>query len=198
MQQGFVRIIAGKWRGRKLKIPDVIDLRPTPDRVRETLFNWLAPVLPGAHCLDLFAGSGVLGFEALSRGAAFVDIVDQSATVIHLLQEELALFGAKNANIYRAKIPEQLIPAKQLFNIVFLDPPYLSELLVPTCHYLETQHFLADMALIYLEANAAIMDNSLPINWRIIKAQKAGQVFYHLARRTENHAKPTKTTLING
>ena len=78
---GNVRIIAGKWRGRKLKVPDIKDLRPTPDRVRETLFNWLAPIIEGTHCLDLFAGSGVLGFEALSRGAAYVEMVDQSPEV---------------------------------------------------------------------------------------------------------------------
>src|SRR5665213_2266264 len=100
MTQGLVRIIAGKWRGRRLKVPDIKDLRPTPDRVRETLFNWLAPVLPGAYCLDLFAGSGVLGFEALSRGAAHAVMVDQSPDVVALLQEELKTFEADNATVY--------------------------------------------------------------------------------------------------
>src|SRR5579871_5913447 len=96
-----IRIIGGKWRGRKLKVPDIADLRPTPNRVRETLFNWLAPHIEGAHCLDLFAGSGALGFEALSRGAAFVVMIDQSAEVIQLLQTELNIFHADNADIYR-------------------------------------------------------------------------------------------------
>src|SRR3989338_6225352 len=105
MKQGFVRIIGGKWRSRRLKVPDIKDLRPTPDRVRETLFNWLAPILPGARCLDLFAGSGVLGFEALSRGALHVEMVDQSVPVVNLLKEELSQFGASNADIYSATVP---------------------------------------------------------------------------------------------
>lgn len=183
MKPGEIRIIAGKWRGRRLKVPDVKGLRPTPDRVRETLFNWLAPVLPGAHCLDLFAGSGVLGFEALSRGAAQVVMVDQSAVVVAALQEAALKFGTENAVIYKASVPQQLQKPAQLFDIVFLDPPYDTPLLLPVCHYLEERGFLADSALIYLEAREAIKDNDLPAGWQLIKAQRAGQVFYHLARR---------------
>lgn len=183
MKQGLVRIIAGTWRGRKLKVPDVKDLRPTPDRVRETLFNWLAPYLPGAYCLDLFAGSGVLGFEALSRGAAFVEMVDAAMEVTELLQEELGIFGAENARVYRARIPAQLRIPQKPFDIVFLDPPYQENLLLPCCQYLEENGFLANNAFIYLEANEAIKDNELPATWRLLKSQQAGQVFYHLARR---------------
>lgn len=182
-KEGMVRIIAGKWRSRRLKVPDMQGLRPTPDRVRETLFNWLAPYINGACCLDLFAGSGVLGFEALSRGAAYVEMVDQSAEVVKLLKEESDQFGADNAHIYCASVPEQLRPAARKFDIVFLDPPYAANLLLPVCHYLEQHDFLADSALIYLEANQVIKDNELPLNWRLIKSQKAGQVYYHLARR---------------
>ena len=152
MQQGWVRIIAGHWRGRRLKVPDIKDLRPTPDRVRETLFNWLSSTIQGARCLDLFAGSGVLGFEALSRGASYVEMVDQSAEVIKLLQEELSLLGAGNANIYPCKVPDQLRPAAQQFDIVFLDPPYQADLLLPCCRYLEENGYLSDSAYIYLEA----------------------------------------------
>ena len=183
MKQGLVRIIAGKWRGRRLKVPDVKDLRPTPDRVRETLFNWLAMPLVGARCLDLFAGSGALGFEALSRGAAYVDMVDQSPEVVRLLQEELAEFGAENALIYRANVPSQLRQPTEPYQVVFLDPPYQENLLLPCCHYLEEQGFLANLAYIYLEAKEVIKDNDLPSHWRLIKSQKAGQVFYHLALR---------------
>src|SRR5262245_38024853 len=129
MKPGQVRIIAGKWRGRRLAVPDVKDLRPTPDRVRETLFNWLAPVIAGSRCLDLFAGTGVLGFEALSRGAAYVEMVDQSEKVMATLKEELAQFGANNAQIYRANVPVQLKSPSEPFNIVFLDPPYNANLL---------------------------------------------------------------------
>lgn len=183
MQAGWVRIIAGKWRGRRLKVPEVKDLRPTPDRVRETLFNWLAPLLPGAYCLDMFAGSGVLGFEALSRGCAHVVMVDESAKIIALLKEELETFQAENADIYCAKVPGQLKPPAQPFDIVFLDPPYKEDLLLPSLAFLTAHGYLADMAHIYLEADRAIEDNELPAGIRIIKQQKAGQVFYHLALR---------------
>jgi 16S rRNA (guanine966-N2)-methyltransferase len=181
--QGFVRIIAGEWRGRRLKVPDIKDLRPTPDRVRETLFNWLAPYIRGANCLDLYSGSGVLGFEALSRGAKYVEMVDQSAEVIKLLKEELSGFGVENASIYQATVPNGLHPAANPFDIVFLDPPYQADLLLPSCRYLEEHHYLANSAYIYLEAKGDIKDNDLPQNWRFIKSKKAGQVHYHLAYR---------------
>lgn len=183
MKQNKVRIIGGKWRSRQLIVPHVTDVRPTSDRVRETLFNWLTPFIEGAHCLDLFAGSGALGFEALSRGAAYVEMVDQSAEVVKLLQEELALFEADNALVYRAKAPEKLRPASHPFDIVFLDPPYQENLLLPCCHYLEEHALLAHIAYIYLEAKHVIKDNDLPLNWHIMKSKKAGQVCYHLACR---------------
>jgi 16S rRNA (guanine966-N2)-methyltransferase len=181
--QGSVRIIAGKFRGRKLKVPAVKDLRPTPDRVRETLFNWLSPIIQGARCLDLFAGSGVLGFEALSRGALHVEMVDQSLEVVSLLKQELAQFGAENASVYCGNVPEQLRPAVKPFDIVFLDPPYEANLLGSCCLYLEEKNYLADAAYIYLEAKENIKDNDLPPNWRLMKSKKAGQVHYHLAIR---------------
>src|SRR5689334_13621175 len=123
MAQGNIRIIGGTWRGRKLLVPDVPHLRPTPDRVRETLFNWLAPVLPGAHCLDAFAGSGALGFEALSRGAAQVVMVDESPVVIKHLQAQAVILKTTQAEIYRANVPQQLKKPAKPFDIVFLDPP---------------------------------------------------------------------------
>lgn len=183
MPPGFVRIIAGKWRGRRLQVPTLTDLRPTPDRVRETLFNWLMQQINGARCLDLFAGSGVLGFEALSRGAAYVEMVDQSAMVIALLQKELLSFEADNAVAYQARVPQQLKSPAQPFDIVFLDPPYQSDLLLTCCLHLETQGFLSKNAYIYLEAKDDIKDNDLPQNWRLVKSKKAGQVHYHLAMR---------------
>jgi 16S rRNA (guanine966-N2)-methyltransferase len=183
MKQGQVRIIGGEWRGRKLKVPDVADLRPTPDRVRETLFNWLASVIQGAHCLDLFTGSGVLGFEALSRGAAHVVMVDHSTTAIHLLQQEAVMLKTNCADIYCAKVPDALKKPVQPFDIVFLDPPYQKNLLLPCCFYLEENAFLADNAYIYLEAKEELKENDLPANWQIIKSKIAGQVAYHLAKR---------------
>jgi 16S rRNA (guanine966-N2)-methyltransferase len=183
MKPGSVRIIAGQWRGRRLQVPDVQGLRPTPDRVRETLFNWLAPYIAGAYCLDLFAGSGVLGFEALSRGATYVEMVDQSAVVVKLLQTQLNVFAAENACIYQAEVPEGLKPVKRPFDIVFLDPPYQAHLLKPSCDYLEQHGYLAESAYIYMEAQHRIKDNELPFHWRFIKRKQAGHVAYHLAYR---------------
>jgi 16S rRNA (guanine966-N2)-methyltransferase len=181
MPDGEVRIIAGLWRGRKLKVPDLPGLRPTPDRVRETLFNWLMPVIQGSHCLDLFAGSGALGFEALSRGASHVILVDQSIKVIQLLREELSHFKADNAEVYCAKVPEQIKQPAHPIDIVFLDPPYQANLLFPTCFFLDKKKWLAEKAYIYLEAKEKIREENLPSGWQILKSKKAGQVVYHLA-----------------
>lgn len=183
MSQGEVRIIGGQWRGRKLRVPEVPGLRPTPDRVRETLFNWLMPVIQGAVCLDPFVGSGGLAFEALSRGAASMVMVDASPVVVKLLQEELLRFNAENATVYRANVPQQLKTSEKPFDIVFLDPPYSENVLLPTCFYLEEHGFLAHDAYIYLEAREEIKEESLPPGWKIIKSKKAGQVMYHLAIR---------------
>lgn len=185
MTRGFVRIIGGDWRGRKIKVPEVPNLRPTPDRVRETLFNWLAPMIVDAYCLDAFAGTGVLSFEAISRGAAYAVMLDQSHEVIKNLQEMADLLGPDKILICRAKMPHKLDFLPRKFNIVFLDPPYQSDLLLPTCFNLEEQGILADTAYIYLEAQREIQDNELPEHWQIIKYQRAGQVFYHLAKRAK-------------
>ncbi|MDR3478246.1 MAG: 16S rRNA (guanine(966)-N(2))-methyltransferase RsmD [Gammaproteobacteria bacterium] len=183
MAQGEIRIIGGQWRGRKLKVPELPGLRPTPDRVRETLFNWLAPIMPGAYCLDLFAGSGALGIEALSRGAAEVVLVDQAKMVVDQLRQQLVTLGAKNAEVYQAKVPTQLKSPARPFDVVFLDPPFQDNLLLPTCFYLEENGFLADNATIYLEAKEAVLADQLPANWTLTKTKKAGQVVYHLALR---------------
>lgn len=183
MAYGYIRIVGGTYRGRKLKVAEVKGVRPTPDRVRETLFNWLQPVIAGARCLDLFAGSGALGFESLSRGAESVVMVDQAAEVVDLLRQELAVLGAKNAEIYRAMVPHQLKKPLKPFDIVFIDPPFGENLLAPCCAYLEEKSFLADNAYIYLEAKETITPDLLPPNWELLKSKKAGRVAYHLALR---------------
>lgn len=183
MAQGEIRIIGGLFRGRKIKVPTVPDLRPTPDRVRETLFNWLAPSIAGAYCLDPFAGSGALGFEALSRGAKHVVMIDSALPATQLLKEELKLFRIENAEVYQARVPEGLKRPSQLWDIVFLDPPFQQNLLLPTCFFLEENHFLANHALIYLEAKESLVPSDLPAGWTILKSKKAGQVSYHLAQR---------------
>lgn len=184
MSRGQIRIIGGEWRGRKLAVPDSLHLRPTPDRVKETLFNWLAPVIAGAYCLDAFAGSGGLGFEALSRGAKQVTFVDDSPLVIDVLSAALKKFTVLNAEIYRAKVPDQLKQPAHPFDIVFLDPPFQQNLLLPTCFFLADHHFLAPNAYIYLESALILQQNDLPAGWEILKNKKAGQVVYHLVKRS--------------
>lgn len=182
MQRGWVRIIGGKWRGRRIAIGQEKSLRPTPDRVRETLFNWLSPVIVGARCLDLFAGSGVLGFEALSRGAGFVLMYDASQAVVNTLTAEKTKLAADNLTIYQASIPEELPLVQEPFTIVFLDPPYADPNL-PLCFLLEQRQCLASSAYIYVETNAPVDAAKYPAHWSLIKSKKAGLVHYHLFQR---------------
>ncbi len=139
--------------------------------MRETLFNWLSPSIAGANCLDLFAGSGVLGFEALSRGAAYVEMVDQSAEVVKLLKEELETFGAENARIYRAQCASAAEETGRETSLIsFFWIRHIRKICYSRhVQYLEENDFLADGAYIYLEAGQAIKDNELPANWRLIK-----------------------------
>ena len=180
-----LRIIGGRWRSRRLSFPDVEGLRPTPDRVRETLFNWLAPLIEGAHCLDLFTGSGALGLEALSRGAAGVVMVDRDPHVIAHLKENIATLGAPGATLVVANaLPWLQSPhQKSTFDIVFLDPPFGQGLLEPCCKLLEERGWLTPSAHIYLESESPLGPPALPDNWRLKRSQKAGQVGYHLATR---------------
>lgn len=182
-----LRIIGGQWRGRKLDFPDVEGLRPTPDRVRETLFNWLQPFLPGARCLDLFAGSGALGFEALSRGASEVVMVDQNAKSIAQLHKDVELFQTDKAHIVKCDVVKFLTsPNKSKmtgFNIVFLDPPYNQGLIEPCCKYLEENDWLTPEACLYLETESSLATFQLPKTFKLMRSKKAGQVSYHLARR---------------
>jgi len=181
MPKGQVRIIGGEFRGRKLKVADVQNLRPTPDRVRETLFNWLQDKIRGSYCLDAFAGSGALGFEALSRGADFVTFLDSDEEVVKMLKEQAKVFNAENLKINKAIAPNDLQKPDQPFDVVFLDPPYSSDLLLKTCKYLEENNFLAADAYIYFESSDEVHSKDLPESWQILKSKKAGGVYYYLA-----------------
>jgi len=179
-----LRIIAGTWRGRKLGFPVVAGLRPTPDRVRETVFNWLAPVLPGARCLDLFAGSGALGFEAASRGAARVVLVERDAQVLQELRANGSTLGASQVQVVAAEALNYLAGSAAPFDIVLLDPPYdRPDLLAACCTQLETGGWLAPQARIYLETRGKTCLPVLPGNWELVRSKHAGQVAYHLAVR---------------
>lgn len=179
----MLRIIGGVWRGRKLRFPASAAIRPTPDRVRETLFNWLATATPGARCLDLFAGSGALGLEALSRGAAHVTFIEQDAAAAEELRTRLHEWRAGDARVLRADALRYLSgEPPQPFDIVFLDPPFAAGLLGGAVQLLERGAWLAPQALIYLEAAAHADLPGLPAGWQALKSKRAGEVGYHLFR----------------
>lgn len=178
-----VRIIGGLHRGRKLRFPDLPGLRPSGDRVRETLFNWLQPVIHQARCLDLFAGSGALGLEAASRGAKEVVMLDRAPQVVRQLEAHKALLGLAQVKIIKADALVWLEQDPQPFDVVFVDPPFAADLLGAVCEKLETRGWLAEDALIYLEADAGRAFAGLPAGWNLYKQQQAGQVRFGLARR---------------
>lgn len=181
---GSIRIIGGTWRGRKIAVPSLVGLRPTPDRVRETLFNWLAPFMSGATCLDMFGGSGALSIEALSRGAAHVTLLENSADAIISINKMSAVLEIKNLTVIRTDSLAWLHNTPvSVFDIVFIDPPFHQQLVTPCCHLLETRGWLTPDTLIYIEYER---DGSIevPPNWRCHRIQQAGDVAYALYKRT--------------
>ena len=179
-----LRIIGGEWRGRKLGFPDVEGLRPTTDRVRETLFNWLAPVVHGAQCLDLFAGSGALGLEALSRGAAAVSFIDSDRRAVQSLKDNLALLKSDGGTVVQTDALTFLRGEPRPFDIAFLDPPFRKALLQPCLEQLCNGGWLSDDARLYIEVEREQGEPALPEGWEMVRSKKAGQLFYGLARRT--------------
>lgn len=176
-----LRIIAGRWRGRKFSFPAIPGLRPTPERVRETLFNWLTPYIAGAKCLDLFAGSGALGLEALSRGASRVDFVDAAPEVIAHLKTIIQQLQIANARVQQAKISEQLpLCCEPPYDIIFLDPPFHQNLIGHCCNWLDSHNWIAPNGLVYLESEIRLTSLPLPANWKLLKNSQAGQVHYAL------------------
>lgn len=181
---GQLRIIGGQWRSRRLTFPDAPGLRPTPDRVRETLFNWLAPTIEGARVLDLFAGSGALYLEALSRGAKMALALDSSSAAITSLRQNLAALECTTGHLVHTDALRHLEgqPAEQ-FDVVFLDPPFHQGLLPAACALLEERDWLADEAWIYTESEIPPTTIGVPGKWRLHREKKAGQVYYALWQR---------------
>ncbi|WP_387465393.1 16S rRNA (guanine(966)-N(2))-methyltransferase [Photorhabdus sp. RM323S] len=177
---GQIRIIGGKWRGRKLPVPDSPGLRPTTDRIRETLFNWLAPVIQEARCLDCYAGSGALGLEALSRYAGQATLIEYERDVAKQLSANLALLGAQNAEVINDSALNCLSQPGTPYNVVFLDPPFRKGMLAETIKLLEKQHWLADKSWIYVEAESESAAADVPVNWQLHREKVAGQVAYRL------------------
>ena len=185
-----MRIIGGAWRRRLLEFPAADGLRPTPDRVRETVFNWLAPFLPGAICLDLFAGSGAFGFEALSRGAARAVLVENNATAVAALRANAEKLGATAAEIVQADALIFLEGSVEPFDVIFLDPPYASSLLAASLREVAARGWLKPGGFVYLEARAGEAPE-LPAGWEAIRSKTAGQVSYHLCRGNQTQEQET-------
>ena len=179
-----LRIIGGQWRGRKLAFPDAPGLRPTPDRVREALLNWLQAEIVGARCLDLFAGSGALGLEALSRGASRVVMVDESSAATRQLEDNLQLLKCDDASVVRLSAQSFLErgPGDARYDVVFLDPPFEQGLITPCVQLLEKNNWLAPGALIYIESEKSLYELPLPADWEILREKQSGHVRYRLAR----------------
>jgi 16S rRNA (guanine966-N2)-methyltransferase len=176
-----VRITGGEWRSRLVKVIDSPGLRPTPDRVRETVFNWLGQDLTGLSCLDLFAGSGVLGFEAASRGAGNVVLLERDQRVCATLRQNAAALGDGCVEVLRADALEFLASCAKSgrkFDLVFLDPPYRQDWLERLWPLLPG--VVADGGRVYVEAEHEVAP---PSPWQVVRRGRAGQVFHHLLER---------------
>lgn len=184
---GSVRIIAGRFRGRRLPVADLPGLRPTPDRVRETVFNWLAPMIEGSHCLDLFAGSGVLGFEAASRGAAEVWMIERDPHALAMLRNNVVrLDTAATVQVHGADALDWLRrPPPRRFDLVFVDPPYADRITATAFAVLHEHGWLSDDAWLYCEWPQEQSSPTPELPWR---SARAGRIVYALYRNRANLA----------
>lgn len=180
-----LRIIGGQWRGRKFNFPSADGLRPTGDRIRETLFNWLSSDIHGARCLDLFAGSGALALEALSRGATHVELWEANKAAYQQLQNHIktmqAQLGEQEAQLSHADSLKKLAQQNEgaPFDIIFMDPPFAANLWETAAELLEQNHWLHPDSLIYIESPKNQLPK-LPENWRNWRCKNTGQVCYQL------------------
>jgi len=175
-----LRIIGGKWRSRMLPIVDAEGLRPTTDRVRETVFNWLQPSLYGAKVLDLFAGSGVLAFEALSREAKSAVLIEKNKQAARNLNENAKTLGASNAQIVNTDALNWLATCDQTFNVIFLDPPF-SKGLLPSCiELINDKDLIETNGWVYIESESDLRDLPIPRHWHLHREKKAGIVVLRL------------------
>ena len=182
---GKVRIIGGLWRSRQLRFTSTNGLRPTPDRVRETLFNWLSPHINGIKCLDLFAGSGSLGFEAVSRGASSITMVDCSISVIKDLRENASQLGC-SAVILKKRAMNYLQTTEDTFQLIFIDPPYQQSLSNPILKELEENNRLENNGYVYLEIHHHDKESRPGENWSIIREISCGTVHGFLLQRSRD------------
>lgn len=171
-----LRIIGGQWRSRRLNFPAIDGLRPTTDRLRETLFNWLAPAIYGANCLDLFAGSGALGLEALSRGAQHATFIDLSSQATNALRQNLDTLQCANATVYQDSADQWLQHNHDKYDVIFLDPPFRKSLLQTCVTRIDQASMLNEGAFIYLEMESELNQIDIPENWQVQKEKMVGQV----------------------
>lgn len=181
--QNKLKIIGGEWRSRIITFPDVPGLRPTPARVRETLFNWLQAHIIASRCLDLYAGSGALGFEAASRGAKKVTQVEYDSKACQQLKNNAQLLKAEQVSVVARDVLQFLQQTPEVYSVIFLDPPFTSNLSVLTCQLIETNGWLAEHGLCYVESPANATLEGMPSNWKQIKHKVAGDVGYSLYAR---------------
>jgi 16S rRNA (guanine966-N2)-methyltransferase len=180
----MIRIIGGLYRGKKIPFPVVEGLRPTPDRVKETLFNWLMHDINGARCLDAFAGSGSLGLEAFSRGASRVVFVEQAPAAYNNLKKITAQFNSERLKLVKSDTRDYLQQSREQFDLIFLDPPFAQNFIPECLTHIIQNNLLVPGGLIYIEAPTAIDINTE--EWKLIKTKQSGQVIYNLFEKTNN------------
>lgn len=185
-QKGQVRIIGGKWRGHKLAVLTSVGLRPTTDRIKETLFNWLMNHVADANCLDCFAGSGNLGFEALSRGAASLICLEKNHQAVQQIEQNAKLLPSAQINILETETLMYLRHAQPIaMDIIFIDPPYADGLVLPTIHLLEERGWLAPQSWIYIETERRLEALEMPNNWQLHHKKFTKKISYSLYYRTK-------------
>ena len=182
--QNKLKIIGGNWRSRNITFVDTPGLRPTPARVRETLFNWLQNDIMGRRCLDLYAGSGALGFEAASMGAKSVIQVENNPSACRALNQNAIKLAASQIKIVQSDVLCYLAGDAKPFDVIFIDPPFAMGLAVQTCQWLEEKGWLSQHAKIYVEAESSLKLDGMPPNWRQLKSKVAGEVGYHLFEKS--------------
>lgn len=178
-----LRIIAGEWRSRQLVFEDTPGLRPTPARVRETVFNWLQQDVVASTCLDLFAGSGALGFEAASRGAKSVVMLENNPLACRLIKENTIKLSAQQIKIIQSDVFKFLAADATTFDLVFLDPPFAKGMAQQCCQWLEDKGWLAADAKVYVEVESSLVLDDMPENWQLLKQKTTGEVGYYLFQR---------------
>ena len=177
---GKLRIIGGENKGRNIFFPATDGLRPTADRVRETLFNWLANIIEDSHCLDLYAGSGALGLEALSRGATKVVMVESNRKAADAIKQNLTNFGSESTSVICQNAISYLSKCEQKFDVVFLDPPYQSDLMQKSIEHISKLDILNQVGWVYIEHSSHTDTPVVPDNWQLHRSTKAGEARVNL------------------